>query len=185
LKRALALVLVACVACASRAPARSTSESTAEVLPADVFIVRDWRAAYDKADGFDDPNRPETEKDARDILCRMDACTGAPPWIVKAHLFPFRFPATAIAPLADGRLAVIPLGLTGSGQCVDGRGDVTNTVSGRMDGDVVVLDEEVQPLAFVEEGRCEERGQAQHIRRRIDPHRARQSVQRSFRNLDQ
>jgi hypothetical protein len=145
------------------------------VLTADAFVVNGWKAAAEKVDGFDDW-KPESDDDARDVLCRVEACAHGAPYFVKAHLFPFRYPESAVAPLSGGRFAVVPLGATGSAWCRDGKGDITNSVSGTMSGDVVVLDEEVQSMAFVEEGHCEERGEPEHIHRVIDPQALRQVV---------
>jgi hypothetical protein len=186
LKRAFALFLLSCGASSSATvvrepgPKRGASCPAAiEVLEAEVFVVKGWKQAALKIDGFDDW-RPESDDEAREVLCRVEACKEAPPYFVKPHLHPFKFPTTVVAPLARGRFAVVPLGPTGVGQCIDGKGSSVITYTGCMSDDTIVLDEEISPLAFAEEGVCRDgQGPSEHVHRVIDPHTRRQIAVRT------
>jgi hypothetical protein len=185
LKRAALVLLLACSKKAAPAPvvvvdatpaSSSSSPPTsapspacdpAEVKIADVVVVKGWRAAYGKAAGFEE-DKPPPEADAKSVLCRMDACAEAPPWIVKPRVTPHPDPTSLVTPVSGDRLAVVRVGLTGADLC-EGKKDPLNRFVSEpsVEDDVVVYDEELTPLRAAEDG-CEQAGPPTHRWHAVD-----------------
>jgi hypothetical protein len=137
--------------------ARTPTCEPAETRIADLFVVKGWMAAYEKAAGFEE-EKAASEADAKKTLCRMDVCSEAPPWIVKAQVTPHPFPTNVITPVSGERLAVIRVGLTGAEICEGQPNPVNRLVTiDRLKDEVVVFDEEVTPLRRAPDG-CDQAG---------------------------
>jgi hypothetical protein len=148
--------------------ARPPSCDPAETRIADVHVVTGWRAAYAKVAGFEATEPPSVEADAKNTLCRRDACVEAPPWTVTATISPHPVPTNLITPVSGKRLAVLRVGLTGADLCEGTKEPVHRIVSDpSVTDEVIVYDEEVTPLRQGEDG-CEQAGPPTHRWHAVD-----------------
>lgn len=150
----------------SSVPAPVTCEAP-QTKTADLFVVKGWKAAYEKAAGFEE-EKAASETDAKSTLCRMDACSGTPPWTVKPRVTPHPDPTNLVAPLSGNRLVVLRVGVTGADFC-EGKTDAVNRFVNdpKIEDEVVVYDEETTPLRHAEDG-CEQAGPPTHRWHAVD-----------------